>query len=237
MSYANLTLKPAKPDLSLIAFRNMGGGVYDITASGTRDMALDVAADIFREKMKGRAAIVGGSFRKVGDRVMRFAAKPTTTVKPYADSAYMTCLGNSQFADTASNIWAAIEADGERYLVLNSADDLDALYKEHCKRIAVTASFLPRTIVPEMGDVAGMVNDDGEIVYGVVSRVKDLYVLCDVASAKTHTLDANRVVNTVRGATTDTAALTAADAKELFRVLAKVYTKDYLKAYRAAIGL
>ena len=183
-AFNTLILNTAKPSLSVVSFRKMTGGVYDVTASLSGVSSRDDVASLFRETVKGRMAMVAGSYRWLKSRdnnIVRFTAKSTAIVKGYSDCAKMTSIGNSQFTDTAGDIWSVLEDGDDRFLVLNSKDDLDDLLAEHKARgLPLTAAYMSHEIAIKPNDFAAMVTSDGNVAYGFVVKNNDKAVLLDV---------------------------------------------------------
>lgn len=233
-----------KPTMQVVSYRRMTGGVYDITAKFAPHIGRDDAASLFRETTGGKMAMIAGTFRDVlcrdGD-MMRFAAKATATVKTYSDSASMTSIGNGEFTDTAGDVWSVVEDGGDRFLVLNSQDDLDDLLNEHKARgLPLTATQQSHVVETASCDYAAMVTEEGHLVYGIVNKGKDanaVPVLYDMERKAAYRLDAARVVDAVPlKKQIDMASLSASDLKEVFTFLSKVYPPEFLAKWRSLIG-
>jgi hypothetical protein len=241
-AFNTLILKPAKPSLNILSFRKMTGGVYDVTASVSGVSGRDDTASLFRETVNGRMALVAGSYRPVESRnsnnIVRFTAKSTAVVKTYSDCAKMTSIGNAQFTDTAGDIWSVLEDGADRFLVLNSKDDLDDLLAEHkARNMPLTASYMSHEVAIQPNDFAAMVTTDGNVVYGFVVKKDDKAVLLDVASQQELNVDFACIIDAVApDKKIDTSALAAADLKEIFAYLSKIYPPSYVAAFKKQIG-
>lgn len=238
--FNTLVLDKPKANLRVASFRKMTNGVYDVTAVVSGVSSRDDTASLFRETVGGRMAMISGSFREVETyrNTVRFTAKATATVKGYSDCASMTSIGNSQFTDTAGDIWSVLEDKGDRYLVLNSQDDLDDLLTEHRARgLPLTAACMSKEVDLRVNDFAAMVTDEGSIVYGFAAKQNDKAVLLDPVTRIVHNIDFACIVDAVEPTKkADWAALASSDLKVIFDYLSKIYPPEFIRAYKAQIG-
>jgi hypothetical protein len=238
----NTVILPKKPaTMQVVSYRRMTSGVYDITAKFKPNTPRDDAASLFREATKGKMAMIAGTYRDVACRngdMMRFTAKATATVKAYADSAAMTSLGHGEFTDTAGDVWSVVEDGDDRFLVLNSKDDLDDLLNEHKARgLPLTQQQQSHRVETAACDFAAMVTGEGNIVYGIVGQHSGKPVLFDTENNMAHEMDAACIVDAVElPKKVDMAALSSAELKDVLAFLGKYLPKEYVAKYKAAIG-
>jgi hypothetical protein len=237
-----------KNAVSVIAYRHMGEGLYDVCALVSSDSRDDVAT-AFRESVGNRMAMVNGTYRRVESQTdvrCRFVARETKQFKSYNDTASMTALGNGEFIDTAENIWNVIQDGKDRHLVLKSTDDLADLLDQIKKRngVAVAGNDLAGEVYMQTGDFAAMVKDDGTLAYGVVgySRINNELVRCllNPVSQEVVKVDNARVVDAIFDVEVnknpDVATLQSGDMKKIWDYLSKIYPPEFISKYKAQVG-
>lgn len=231
-----------KPNVSIIAYRRISDGVFDVSAVVSHDDR-DTVADRFRDITKGRMALVAGSYRSlkgIGDKRCRFAARSTSTFKPYADVASMTELGNGDFVDTAENIWNVLQDGDERYLVLQSKDDLADILEQFKARkgLAITASHLTTPVEAHPGDFASVIDDSGALAYGFIGHKDKQLTLFDVAKQTAVPFKPENLIEAYYDdeRRPDIATLQSGDMQKIWAYLSKVFPAEYIKQYKAAVG-
>ena len=237
--FDNLVIPKVADKMNIVSFRKMTDKAYDVTAKTTGSLERDDVATLYRTAVKGRAAMLPGSYRVVSkaDGIVRFAAKVTALVKNFADCASMTSMGNNEFGDTAGAIWKVQKDGDDRFLVCTSKDDFEDLLNEHVSRFPVTASYMSRPVEVASGDFAAVVGDDARVIYGFVGVNAGRKVFLDVASQRVTPLEVNCVIDAVvPDKPFDVASASRMDMKEVWAYLSQIYPADFITKYKQAVG-